>query len=199
MCPTDRPPRVPTPQAPPAPTKPFDLEHSEEAATFACKKKDFRGPLGHQHATDCEALRFFIAANISSTASSPANPELIHITYAHNINSFVITMPIDYMPGIIFGATAYFETDAGTSRIYYTLTYDTHVLTEKFVRTDRNGKARMSGVTPNLDTFRASISAALSKGSYELERVWNYPSPSGLFSMDFGFTSVNMVRTALRE
>ena len=119
MCPTDRPTRAPTAQAPPAT---FNLEHSEEAATFAAKKREFRGPLDHHHADDCEALRFFIAADISTLASSPANPERVHVIYTHNINAFVITVPIDYMQGITFGATKYFETEADTTKIHYVLT-----------------------------------------------------------------------------
>jgi len=166
----------------------LNLDHAEEVTTFACKKKEFIGPQNHHHSNDAEALRFFISADISSIASSPANPELIQVQYTHNLNAFVITVPIDYMQCITFGAVKHFSTDSDAGPpVHYVFIYDTHTVTAKFLRTDRWGKSRLVNVKPDLDTFRKAISAALSQGSYEIERVWNYPSPSGLISMEFGF------------
>ena len=166
------------------------LEHSEDITTFAIKIKEFRGPEDHRHAWDCEPLRFFVSGEISSTSTAPADTDRIHIQYRHKIQTFVATVPIDYMQAIHFGIPKTFEPEVtpGKPYVYYILMYDTHSLSEKFVRTDRNGKFSASGINPKLETVRAALTSCFALGSYEIDRVWNYTSPTGLSTMDFGFS-----------
>ena len=93
MCVPERVARAPPPPPANQPQQALTvLEHSEDITTFAIKIKEFRGPEDHRHAWDCEALRFFISGEISSTSSAPADTDRIHIQYRHKIQTFVATV-----------------------------------------------------------------------------------------------------------
>ena len=174
MCVPERVARAPPPPPANQPQQALVvLEHSEDITTFAIKIKEFRGPEDHRHAWDCEALRFFISGEISSTSSTQADTDRIHIQYRHKIQTFVATVPIDYMQNIPFGTLKTFEPEVtpGKPYVYYILTYDTYSLSEKFVRTDRNGKITVTGINPKLDTIRAALASSFAQGSYEIDRV----------------------------
>ena len=180
-------------RAAPAPSPPqalVTLVNSEEIATFACKITNFRGPPDTRHSESSEALRFHLTGEISAHASAQAIPDRIQVQYVHRISAFVVTCPIDYMECIKFGHTIFFVPEAtpGSPSIDYSLTYNTYTLTEKFTRTDRQGKIRATNINPNLEVVRAALTSTFEKGSYEIERVWNYMSPAGLTTMDFGFS-----------
>ena len=177
MCATERAARAAP--APPPPQDLITLENSQEIATFTCKVTKFHGPPETRHSEACETLRFHLAGEISRFTTAQALPERIQVQYVHRLSAFVITCPIDYMECIKFGTIIYFVPEAtlGKPSVHYSLTYDTHAASEKFSRSDRQGKTRVERINPNLDVVRAALTSLFEKGSYGIDRVWNYTRP----------------------